>query len=178
MHIRRVPTDPKHQNMFYTAYFAQFIVVLATVYVSARMYLTTDTESGLAALLMRNEIEMLGVLVGFSIVVVFMSWLDEAIELRLYSDAAEAEQCKYYYHLSFIIFQLAELIVYLHDISQCLQIECSHLDSGHALSMKNLFSSRLWHWKGIEPLFWLKDHLYLDPACSYPLDQCTTHLQI
>jgi hypothetical protein len=94
MHIRRVPTDPKHQNMFYTAYFAQFVVVIATVYVSARMYLTEDTESGLAALLMRNEIEMLSVLVGFSVVVVFMSWLDEAIELRLYSDAAEAEQCK------------------------------------------------------------------------------------
>lgn len=95
MHIRRVPTDPKHQNMFYTAYFAQFVVVLAAVYVSARMYMTTDTESGLSALLMRNEIEMLAVLVGFSVVVVFMSWLDEAIELRLYSDAAEAEQCKY-----------------------------------------------------------------------------------
>lgn len=94
MHIRRVPTDPKHQNMFYSAYFAQFVVVLVAVYVSARMYMTTDTESGLAALLMRNEIEMLAVLVGFSVVVVFMSWLDEAIELRLYSDAAEAEQCK------------------------------------------------------------------------------------
>lgn len=94
MHIRRVPTDPKHQSMFYTAYFAQFVAVLAAVYVSVRMYMATDTENGLAALLMRNEIEMLGVLVGFSVVVVFMSWLDEAIELRLYSDAAEAEQCK------------------------------------------------------------------------------------
>ena len=94
MYIRRVPTDPKHQSMFYTAYFAQFVAVLAAVYVSVRMYMATDTENGLAALLMRNEIEMLGVLVGFSVVVVFMSWLDEAIELRLYSDAAEAEQCK------------------------------------------------------------------------------------
>lgn len=53
-----------------------------------------DSEDGLAAFLMRNEIEMLGVLVGFSVVVVLMSWLDEAIELRLYNDAAEAEQCK------------------------------------------------------------------------------------
>ncbi|KAL7486785.1 hypothetical protein ACHAW6_012395 [Cyclotella cf. meneghiniana] len=92
MHIRRVPTDPKHQSMFYTAYFTQFVVVITAVYVSARMYMTTDTQGGLAALLMRNEIEMLGVLVGFSVVLVFMSWLDEAIELRLYSDAAEAEQ--------------------------------------------------------------------------------------
>ena len=95
MHIRRVPTDPKHQNMFYTAYFAQFVVVLVVVYVSARMYMTTDTENGVTDLLMRNEIEMLGVLVVFSVIVVFMSWLDEAIELRLYSDVAEAEHCKF-----------------------------------------------------------------------------------
>lgn len=54
----------------------------------------TDDEDSLAAFLMRSEIEMMGVLVGFSVVVVLMSWLDEAIELRLYSDAAEAEQCK------------------------------------------------------------------------------------
>ena len=35
---------------------------------------------------------MLGMLVCFAVVLVFMSWLDEAVELRLYSDAAEAEQ--------------------------------------------------------------------------------------
>jgi hypothetical protein len=94
MHIRRVPTDPKHQNMFYSAYFTQFVVVVAAVYVSARMCFT-DAEGGLAALLMRNEIEMLAILVGFSVVLVFMSWLDEALELRLYASAAEAEQCEY-----------------------------------------------------------------------------------
>lgn len=36
MHIRRVPTNPKHQNMFYIAYFSQIVVVLVTVFVSAR----------------------------------------------------------------------------------------------------------------------------------------------
>ena len=36
MHIRRVPTDPKHQNMFYVAYFSQVVVVMVTVFISAR----------------------------------------------------------------------------------------------------------------------------------------------
>ena len=41
---------------------------------------------------MRNEIEMLAVLVSFAVVLIGISWLDEAIELRLYSDASEASE--------------------------------------------------------------------------------------
>ena len=92
MHIRRVPSEPKHERMFFVAYFTQFIVVSCVVFITAKMCFSSDSENGFPALLMRNEIEMLGMLVCFAVVLVFMSWLDEAVELRLYSDAAEAEQ--------------------------------------------------------------------------------------
>ena len=93
MHMRRVPTDPKHERMFFVAYFTQFVAILAVVYITARMCLTTDMDDGFLALMMRNEIEMLAVLVFFALVLVALSWLDEAVELRLYGgDSTAAEQ--------------------------------------------------------------------------------------
>jgi hypothetical protein len=41
---------------------------------------------------MRNEIEMLFVLVIFSVLLLVLSYSDEALELRLYSDASEASE--------------------------------------------------------------------------------------
>lgn len=92
MHIRRVPTDPKHERMFFIAYFTQVVGVIVVVAITARMcFLPPDSNYGLA-LLMRNEIEMLAVLVSFAVILIGISWLDEAIELRLYSDASEASE--------------------------------------------------------------------------------------
>lgn len=90
MHIRRVPTNPKHERMFFIAYCTQFVGVLGVVFITARMCLLRESEVGLLALLMRNEIEMLAVLVFFAVLLIAMSWLDEAVELRLYSDSSEA----------------------------------------------------------------------------------------
>ena len=90
MHIRRVPTNVAHERMFFTAYFAQFIATIGVVYVTARMCFARDSDSGILALLMVNEIGMLAGIAFFSIVLVGLSWLDEAIELHIYKDGAEA----------------------------------------------------------------------------------------
>eukprot|EP00571_Detonula_confervacea_P008301 CAMPEP_0172323144 /NCGR_PEP_ID=MMETSP1058-20130122/47952_1 /TAXON_ID=83371 /ORGANISM="Detonula confervacea, Strain CCMP 353" /LENGTH=598 /DNA_ID=CAMNT_0013039075 /DNA_START=334 /DNA_END=2130 /DNA_ORIENTATION=+ len=92
MHIRRVPTNPKHERMFFIAYCTQFVGVLGIVFITARMCLLGESEVGILALMMRNEIEMLAVLVFFAILLIAMSWLDEAVELRLYSDTSEANE--------------------------------------------------------------------------------------
>mmetsp|Transcript_20528 Transcript_20528/g.43114 ORF Transcript_20528/g.43114 Transcript_20528/m.43114 type:complete len:619 (-) Transcript_20528:106-1962(-) len=92
MHIRRVPTEPKHERMFFVAYVTQFVAILAVVFITARMCFTTDMDDGFLALLMRNEIEMLAFLVFFAVVLVALSWLDEAVELRLYGDGAVASE--------------------------------------------------------------------------------------
>jgi len=92
MHIRRVPTNAKHERMFFTAYFTQFVATVGVVYVTARMCFSRESDSGILALMMVNEIGMLAVIVCFSIVLVGLSWLDEAIELRIYKDGAEANQ--------------------------------------------------------------------------------------
>lgn len=91
LHIRRVPTNPKHERMFFVAYFTQFAGVLAVVIITARMCFMGDSD-GVLALLMRNEIQMLGALVFFALVLILMSWMDEAVELNLYSDATEANE--------------------------------------------------------------------------------------
>jgi hypothetical protein len=92
MHIRRVPTNPQHEKMFFLAYLTQALGIIVVVGITARMcFLPPDSNYGLA-LLMRNEIEMLAVLVSFAVILIGTSWLDEAVELRLYSDAAEASE--------------------------------------------------------------------------------------
>lgn len=92
MHIRRVPTNPKHERMFFIAYCTQFVGVLGVIFITARMCFSSESERGFLQLLMRNEITMLAVLVFFALVLIIMSWLDEAVELRLYSDASEASE--------------------------------------------------------------------------------------
>lgn len=92
MHIRRVPTNAAHERMFFTAYFTQFIATIGVVYITARMCFSRESDSGILALMMVNEIGMLAVIVCFSIVLVGLSWLDEAIELHIYKDGAEASE--------------------------------------------------------------------------------------
>jgi len=91
-HIRRVPTNLKHKRMFFIAYFTQLVSFLAVVLITARMCFSHDSDNGFLALLMQNEIEMLGILVFFAAVLIIISWLDEALELNLYSDASEASE--------------------------------------------------------------------------------------
>lgn len=94
MHIRRVPTEPKHhEQMFLIAYSAQVVGILIVVFITARMcFLPAGEAYGFIALLMKNEIEMLFVLVIFAVLLLVLSYSDEALELRLYSDASEANE--------------------------------------------------------------------------------------
>jgi hypothetical protein len=97
MHIRRVPTNPKHEQLFLIAYFTQVVGVLIIVYITARMYFLPTSGSGeqiegFLALLMWNEIQMLFVLVVFALILLILSYMDEALELQLYSDASEASE--------------------------------------------------------------------------------------
>lgn len=92
MHIRRVPTNPKHERLFFIAYCSQLIGVLAISFITARMCFTKEEETGFLALMMQNEITMLAVLVFFALVLITLSWLDEGIELNLYSDSTEANE--------------------------------------------------------------------------------------
>jgi hypothetical protein len=96
MHIRRVPTNPKHEQLFLIAYFTQVAGLLTIVYITARMYFLPTSGGGggegFLALLMRNEIQMLFVLVVFALILLILSYMDEALELQLYSDASEASE--------------------------------------------------------------------------------------
>merc|ERR1712029_26840 len=83
----------KHERMFFVVYFTQLVGVLGVVFITAGMCLRgSSDDGGLLSLLMRSEIEMLGVLVFFALVLIAMSWLDEAVELHLYSDTSEANE--------------------------------------------------------------------------------------
>lgn len=99
MHIRRVPIDPNHERMFFVAYASQFVVTLAVVYMSMRMCFFNSHDNinsgGVFALVMRDEINMLSLLVVFAALLLAMSWLDEAVELALYGTGEEGETGEY-----------------------------------------------------------------------------------
>jgi len=127
MHIRRVPTNPKHERMFFIAYCTQLVGVLGVVFITARMCLLRESEVGILALLMRNEIQMLMVLVFFAVLILAMSWLDEAVELSLYSDSSEANAYRVH---PFGFFSCLK-----HD--QELQLEALALERNRAAKLEN-----------------------------------------
>lgn len=85
LHVRRVPIEEGHKMLFYAAFVVQSIVGIAIVLITASMCVTRD---GLVGYLVMNDIEMLGVLVGFSFFLLLVSWLDEGIELSLYGGSS------------------------------------------------------------------------------------------
>ena len=89
LHVRRVPIEEGHKMLFYTGFIVQSIVGIAIVLISASMCATRD---GLIGYLVMNDIEMLGVLVGFSFFLLLVSWLDEGIELSLYGGSSNDDQ--------------------------------------------------------------------------------------
>ena len=92
MHVRRVPSDPKHERMFCIAYSVQVVGVAVVTFTTARMCFASGETSGLFPMMMQNEFQTLGILVFLSVVLIIISWLDEMVELRLYRDAAEASE--------------------------------------------------------------------------------------
>ncbi|EJK62649.1 hypothetical protein THAOC_16729, partial [Thalassiosira oceanica] len=92
MHVRRVPSDPKHERMFCVAYSVQVVGVAAVTFITARMCFASGETSGLFPMMVQNEFQTLGILVFLSVLLIIISWLDEMVELRLYRDAAEASE--------------------------------------------------------------------------------------
>lgn len=86
MHLRRVPLNPVHRQLFYAAYGTQVIVLLAVVYTTFSMSLNWFVGD-----LMLNELEMLGVLCCLALFLLVISWLDEAVELNIYGEGDARE---------------------------------------------------------------------------------------
>ena len=82
MHVRRVPINASHRRMFLIAYALQTIVQLAIITLVSCMCFANALE-----FLMTNEVELLMVLSGSALLLVVISWLDEAIELSLYGES-------------------------------------------------------------------------------------------
>lgn len=89
MHVRRVPIDPGQARLFYAAYVIQVVFVAAITFTSMMMCFAREGKLGY---LMLNEIEMLSVLCGFALLLVIMSWLDEAVDLSLYGGGPEGRE--------------------------------------------------------------------------------------
>ena len=85
LHLRRVPAQGVGQCLFITAYLIQSSILLAVVGVSAAMAVGND--NGLLGILIQSDILLLVALSGAALVIVFMHWLDEGVELALYGTA-------------------------------------------------------------------------------------------
>mmetsp|Transcript_20747 Transcript_20747/g.30420 ORF Transcript_20747/g.30420 Transcript_20747/m.30420 type:complete len:664 (-) Transcript_20747:207-2198(-) len=86
MHLRRVPLNHTHRQLFYAAYGTQVVVLLGVVYTSISMSL--DRFIGQV---MVNELMMLGVLCCLALFLLVISWLDEAVELNIYGGGGARE---------------------------------------------------------------------------------------
>lgn len=87
MHLRRLPVGGSSRALFVAAYMTQLVTTLLIVSVTAVMCLQ---ESYLMALT-QDESIMMYVLSGMAAFLVVMSWLDEAVELSLYSGSDSSQ---------------------------------------------------------------------------------------
>jgi len=93
MHMKRVPTDPHNRRLFIGAYIIQSVVLLAVVAITGLMCYfgaTGDGSNGVMEFLLNSNIGLLVALSIAALVVVAMSWLDEGVELALYSSTADS----------------------------------------------------------------------------------------
>ena len=88
MHLRRFPVDGHARALFLVAYVAQFVTTILIVAMTAMM---CSQESYLMALT-QDESTTMYVLSIMALFLVFVSWLDEAVELSLYKSAEDADQ--------------------------------------------------------------------------------------
>jgi len=89
MHLRRVPANTAHRRLFFAAYGTQLFVTVAVVVATASMCLDTDGDFGQMYL---TEIQTLCVLCGLALFLLVIYWMDEAVELNIYDELAQARQ--------------------------------------------------------------------------------------
>lgn len=86
MHLRRVPLNPVHRQLFYAAYGTQVVVLIVVVYA-----IHSISMNRFMAAAMMNELEMLGTLCSLALFLLIISWLDEAVELNIYGEGDARE---------------------------------------------------------------------------------------
>lgn len=84
MHVRRIPVDGHQKCLFITAFVLQTLVLLGVAVAAAAMSFG-KVEGTFLSYLLRSDILLLFALAGAAFVVVAMSWLDEGVELILYT---------------------------------------------------------------------------------------------
>ena len=96
MHLKRVPVDPGHRNLFIGAYVVQTIMTMIIVIVATAMCFG---GGGYLRVLMHEDIQLLWTLSAFAVLLVILSWLDEGLELTLVGrKGEEASQTEYLVH--------------------------------------------------------------------------------
>lgn len=88
MHIRRLPTNTTHRQLFYAAYGTQILVLLAVTYTTVSLSIDSPGYLGQVAL---SEIQLLLILCLLALFLLIISWLDEAVELNIYGEADATE---------------------------------------------------------------------------------------
>lgn len=86
MHLRRVPLNQVHRQLFYAAYGTQILVLLGVVYTTVSM-----SVGRFVGQVMTNELQMLGVLCGLALFLLLISWLDGVVELNIYGEGDARE---------------------------------------------------------------------------------------
>jgi hypothetical protein len=91
MHLKRVPTDPRNQCLFISAFMIQSIVLFIVVAITAVMCaFSQSNQYGFLTWLMQSDILLLSSLSLSALVIVVLSWLDEGVELTLYRTAEDS----------------------------------------------------------------------------------------
>lgn len=88
MHLKRIPIDGVQKLMFVATFCTQMIVQLAVVFLSISLYMGKTYFVVLA----QDEITLMLGLASVTLFLVVLSWLDEAVELALYTSVDESRQ--------------------------------------------------------------------------------------
>lgn len=88
MHLKRIPVDGTHRLLFVGAFVTQIIVNLAVISLSISLYLGKPYFGVLA----QDEITLVLGLAGATFFLVILGWLDEAVELALYTTGDRSRQ--------------------------------------------------------------------------------------
>lgn len=89
MHLKRVPVEPTPRALFIGAYIIQG---LATIAVAGFAFTLSYSQGGsYLQILLQGDVELMWVLSGFAVLLVWLSWLDEGLELALQDSSGDKE---------------------------------------------------------------------------------------
>jgi len=92
MHLKRVPVEPTPRALFIGAYIIQG---LATIAVAGFAFTLSYSQGGsYLQILLQGDVELMWVLSGFAVLLVWLSWLDEGLELALQDSSGDKENGK------------------------------------------------------------------------------------